>query len=231
MTNETINRRCIYVAASDESLIRALAEHRLQQAGWCFAPPRGPLEPDALVILDFDDKAERLDWIGRLRAEGFAGPVLILGGVDGAESTDDEPIVRPVRLGTLLARIDAHAAEPNEAGSCRLGPYEFVPADRELRLPGGGEAIRLTELERKLLACLAEADGAMIEREQLLARVWGYSAGVATHTVETHVWRLRQKIETDDPATHFLVTEPGGYRVVPAAASTDSGPDLGPESG
>lgn len=189
------------------------------QAGWRFAALHGLPEPDALVILDLDDAEERRACVERLRAAAHAGPLLILGDTGAAESPEDEPIARPVRLGTLLARIDAHAAEPEGAETYQLGPYEFVPADRELRHSGGAGAIRLTELERKLLACLAEAEGAMIAREQLLALVWGYSAGVDTHTVETHVWRLRQKIETDDPATHFLVTEPGGYRVVLAESA------------
>ena len=74
--------------------------------------------------------------------------------------------------------------------------------------------IRLTSLERKLLLHLASVMGAAVDREQLLAHVWGYSAGVDRHTVETHIWRLRQKIETDDPASRFLVTEAGKYRLL-----------------
>ena len=204
-------RRNIYVVADDNSLIRALGEHRKPAAGWQFVAPSRAPEPDALVILDLVDEVARRGAAARLRAEGHAGPLLILGDADATGDPDDEPLGRPVRLGVLLARIDAHATEFEGAGTRRLGLYEFAPADRELRL--GQEAIRLTELECKLLACLAEGKGAVVGRDQLLARVWGYSAGVATHTVETHIWRLRQKIETDDPATRFLITEPGGYRL------------------
>ena len=204
-------RRTIYVVADDNSLIRALSEHRSAAAGWRFVAPSGLPEPDALVILDLMDESARSGAAARLRAEGYSGPLLILGDVRTPLLEDDEPVGRPVRLGLLLARIDAHASEPEGARSRRLGPYEFLPADRELRLES--EAIRLTELECKLLACLAEGEGSVIGREELLARVWGYSSGIATHTVETHVWRLRQKIETDDPATRFLITEPGGYRL------------------
>jgi DNA-binding winged helix-turn-helix (wHTH) protein len=216
MPIDAATRRSIYVVADDESLIRALAEHRKPDAGWRFVAPAGPPEPDALVILDLEDEAERRRTNLRLRSDGHAGPLLILGDASAAGSPDDEPVGRPVKLGVLLARIDAHAADPEGGGSCQLGPYAFDRADRELRHRFEDGAIRLTELECKLLACLVESRGAVIGRDQLLARVWGYSAGVATHTVETHVWRLRQKIETEDPATRFLVTEPGGYRLVVA---------------
>jgi DNA-binding response OmpR family regulator len=211
MASDASARRTVYVIADDDSLIRALAQHRQPAAGWRFAALSGLPEPDSLVILDLEDVVRRSEAASRLRADGHAGPLLILGAVDTPLDEEDEPIGRPVRLGLLLARVDAHAAEPEWARSRRLGPYEFVPADRELRLES--ESVRLTELECKLLACLAEAEGSVVGREELLARVWGYSNGVATHTVETHVWRLRQKIETDDPATRFLVTEPGGYRL------------------
>jgi len=215
MNAEVTPRRRVYVVAPDDALMRALAEQRRPQSGWRIAAPNGTPEPESLVILDLEAADERRRWIQTLRSDGYAGPVLVLGGE--AESPDDEPVARPVRLGTLLARLDAHAADLEGADRYLLGIYEFSPADRALRHRDDGGTIRLTELERKLLSSLAEAGGAVIEREQLLARVWGYSADVDTHTVETHVWRLRQKIETDDPATHVLVTEPGGYRVILSA--------------
>ena len=198
--------------APDDALIRALGQQRGDKDGWQFLAVDGPVDADSVVILDVDDPDERLDCAEKIRAEGFTGPVLLIGNDGTMPSPDDEPLPRPVRLGTLLARLDAHWAELAEAECYRLGPYDFIPAERLLRHPDG--SIRLTELERKLLAYLAEVqDGALIGREQLLSSVWGYSAGVATHTVETHIWRLRQKIETDDAATHFLVTEAGGYRL------------------
>ena len=204
----------IYVVASDELLIRALAAHA---SGWRAAPLTGAQpEPNALVIVDLDEPAGAVE---TLRAAGFTGPILILGDRGAARLPEDEPVARPVRLGTLLARIAAHWAGAAEAGTLLLGPYEFVPAEQLLRDSGTDVVIRLTELERKLLGFLAAADGALIDREQLLAQVWGYNAGIDTHTVETHIWRLRQKIETDDPATRFLVTEAGGYRLLMAGSA------------
>ena len=200
--------------APDEMLVRALNQHA---GGWLAAPLSGPPAPDALVIVDLDDATGRRNAVGMLREGGFAGPLLILGARD-AETPEDEPIARPVRLGTLLARIEAHWAEDGAPELLQLGPYEFVPAEQLLRGPGLDAVIRLTELERKLLLYLASAKGAAVDRDQLLAHVWGYNTGVDTHTVETHIWRLRQKIETEDPASRFLVTEAGKYRLLLAGA-------------
>jgi len=191
-------------------LVRALNQHA---GGWHAVPISACPELGALVIVDLDDPAERRGAVAALRKTGFVGPVLILGARD-AEAPGDEPIARPVRLGALLARIEAHWGENSEVELLQLGPYEFVPAEQLLREPGSDAVIRLTELERKLLLYLASANGAAVDRDQLLAHVWGYSAGVDTHTVETHIWRLRQKIETDDPASRFLVTEAGKYRLL-----------------
>lgn len=218
MTADTRSRRTVRVVATGTSLARALAEHRKPEDGWRFGQLAVPTA-DALVILDVEDEGERRRGAEALRAEGFVGPLLILGDACPDDGPDDEPVGRPVRLGVLLARIDAHAADPDTGGTHRLGPYEFDPVERELRDNSRREAIRLTELECKLLACLVQGNGAVIGRDELLARVWGYSPGVATHTVETHVWRLRQKIETTNPATRLLITEPGGYRL----AVADSG--------
>jgi DNA-binding response OmpR family regulator len=201
-------------------LIRVLGQQRTPNDGWQFLALDGPVEADGVVILDIDDPKDYPGCAKRIRADGFAGPILVIGNDGTVSSPDDELLPRPVRLGTLLARLDAHWAKLAEAECYRLGPYDFIPAERLLRHPDG--SIRLTDLEGKLLAYLAESeDGALIGREQLLSSVWGYSVGVATHTVETHIWRLRQKIETDDAATRFLVTEAGGYRLILAQSPQD----------
>ncbi len=196
--------------APDDMLVRALNQHA---GNWRAVPLTDPPDERALVIVDLDEPGARLGCVATLRGSGFVGPILILGGRD-AEAPEDEPVGRPVRLGTLLARIEAHWAEIEDAGLHQLGPYEFVATEQKLRDTGTGTIIRLTELERRLLLYLASVKGAAVDRDQLLAHVWGYSAGVDTHTVETHIWRLRQKIETEDPASRFLVTEAGKYRLL-----------------
>ena len=74
--------------------------------------------------------------------------------------------------------------------------------------------IRLTEKETAILKYLYRASDA-VGRDTLLGEVWGYNAGVTTHTLETHVYRLRQKIERDPSKAEILVTDQGGYRLNP----------------
>ena len=209
------NPRAVHVIAPDDMLVRALNQHA---GGWLAAPFADAPEPNALVVVDLDQQDERRRAVEALRGSGFTGPAIILGGLDAAADVDDEPVARPMRLGALLARIEAHWSESDSSEVHQLGPYAFVPAEQLLRDAKSDTVIRLTELERKLLLYLAAANGASVGREQLLAHVWGYTAGVDTHTVETHIWRLRQKIETDDPASRFLVTEPEGYRLLLAGS-------------
>ncbi len=216
--------RTVFVLAPDDALIRALAEQRPEKFGWRFIPlrPDRTPDPDSLVIIDLTEDETRQQAVGVARGRGFEGPVLLIGGQGRPSALDDEFFPRPVRLGALLARIDAHWAPPPEAAAWRLGPYAFAPSERMLRLPGSAAVIRLTELERKLLAFLADAGGEPVDRERLLGAVWGYAPGIDTHTVETHIWRLRQKIETDDPATHFLMTDLRGYRLDVAQTAEDA---------
>jgi hypothetical protein len=213
--------KVIRVAAADDALMRALAEHRAPSAGWRVEALDGPAEGNVLVILDFDDGEVQRRAVDAARAQGFAGRILVLGDRGAAALANVEPIPRPIRLGALLTRIDAHWAQAEEAAYARLGPYRFL-ADESVLKPDGEEGtVRLTELECKLLTYLTEARGGLVGREQLLAAVWGYSAAIDTHTVETHIWRLRQKIETDDPETRFLVTETGGYRLISGGVPDD----------
>jgi hypothetical protein len=209
-----ISTRIIRVGANDDALLRALAEHRSPSGGWQVESLNDFAEAAALVIIDFDDGEAQRGAIASVRSQGFCGRILILGGQDAVPSQNDDVIARPVRLGALLARIDAYWAQAEDLASIPLGPYAFIPEESALRHNGDGALIRLTELECRLLTYLVEAGEELVSREQLLAAVWGYSAGIDTHTVETHIWRLRQKIETDDPVTHFLITETGGYRLM-----------------
>ena len=80
-------------------------------------------------------------------------------------------------------------------------------------LDAAGKKLRLTEKETNILKYLYRAGGKTISREELLSEVWGYNAGVTTHTLETHVYRLRQKIEPDPANARLLITDAGGYRL------------------
>ena len=135
----------------------------------------------------------------------------------GLDSGANDYIIKPFRLGVLLARIRAQLRqhERSEDAIFTLGPYNFRPAAKILTDPDTSKKVRLTEKETAILKYLFRAGDNVIGREELLNEVWGYNSGVTTHTLETHVYRLRQKIERDPSNAVILVTEPGGYRLVP----------------
>lgn len=120
---------------------------------------------------------------------------------------------KPVRLAPLLARVDDMLTRRHAGDQWRqLGPWRFTVATRLLENEHGRK-VRLTDKESAIIEHLVK-DGGVVTRETLLAEVWGYSAAITTHTLETHIYRLRRKIEPDPANATLLVTEPGGYRLV-----------------
>ena len=95
-----------------------------------------------------------------------------------------------------------------------IGPYTFRPSSKILLNPEGNE-VRLTEKETGVLRYLCRAGQRPVSRETLLQEVWGYNSGLTTHTLETHIYRLRQKIEKDATSPAILVTQADGYTLVP----------------
>jgi DNA-binding response OmpR family regulator len=159
-----------------------------------------------------------------LRRAGIRIPIVILTGADseadtiqGLDSGADDYVTKPFRLSVLLARLRAHLrqSELSDDAVLTIGPYTFRPSAKLLMDPSGRKKVRLTEKETAILKYLYRAGDQPIGRDILLGEVWGYNAGVTTHTLETHVYRLRQKIERDPARAEILVTEPGGYRLVP----------------
>jgi DNA-binding response OmpR family regulator len=159
-----------------------------------------------------------------MRRAGVRAPILMLTGADsdadtilGLDSGANDYITKPFRLNVLLARLRAQLRqhELSEDAVFTIGPYTFRPSAKLLVDETGRKKVRLTEKETAILKYLYRAGDKIIGRETLLNEVWGYNAGVTTHTLETHVYRLRQKIERDPTKAQILVTEPGGYRLVP----------------
>jgi DNA-binding response OmpR family regulator len=159
-----------------------------------------------------------------MRKAGVQVPIVMLTGADsepdtilGLESGADDYVTKPFRLNVLLARLRAHLrqGDQSDAAVFTIGPYTFRPGAKLLTDQSGRKKVRLTEKETAILKYLYRAGDRAIGRDTLLGEVWGYNAGVTTHTLETHVYRLRQKIERDPTRAEILVTEPGGYRLVP----------------
>ncbi|MBI4183618.1 MAG: response regulator transcription factor [Proteobacteria bacterium] len=159
-----------------------------------------------------------------MRRNGLKCPVVMLTGADseadtilGLEAGANDYVTKPFRLGVLLARIRAQLRqhEQSEDAVFTIGPYSFRPSAKLLLDPETKRKIRLTEKEAAILKYLFRAGPHPVGRDVLLDEVWGYNAAVTTHTLETHIYRLRQKIERDPANALILVTEPGGYRLVP----------------
>ena len=181
------------------------------------------IRPD-LVLMDLDLP----DFNGReaskkLREAGILAPIVMLTAaagdddtIKGLEAGAGDYVTKPFKFSLLLARVRAQlrAHEQAEDATFTIGPYDFQPANK-LLIDAKGKRLRLTDKEANILKFLYRAGDKAVSREVLLAEVWGYNAGVTTHTLETHVYRLRQKIEPDPAKAKLLVTEAGGYRLAP----------------
>jgi DNA-binding response OmpR family regulator len=157
-----------------------------------------------------------------MRRNGLRSPIIMFTGADtdadtilGLDAGANDYVTKPFKFPVLLARIRSQLRqfEQTEDANFLLGPYIFKPAQKFL-LKDDGRKIRLTEKETNILKYLLRAENATVQREVLLHEVWGYNAGVTTHTLETHIYRLRQKIELDPSQAKLLVTESGGYKIV-----------------
>ena len=159
-----------------------------------------------------------------LRKTGFKGPIIMLTANDseadmilGLDAGANDYVTKPFRFAVLLARIRAQLRqhERSEDAVFAIGPYSFRPSAKLLLEAATNKKVRLTEKETSILKFLLRAGDKVVGRDVLLHEVWGYNSGVTTHTLETHVYRLRQKIERDPANAQILVTEQGGYKLVP----------------
>jgi DNA-binding response OmpR family regulator len=175
-----------------------------------------------LVILDVglpDNDGRELCRL--MRKQGVKCPILMLTGHDsdsdtilGLDAGANDYVTKPFKFPVLLARFRAQLRqhEQSEDAIFTVGPYTFRPSAKILT-DTDGRKTRLTEKETNILKFLYRASGSVVARDTLLHEVWGYNAGVTTHTLETHIYRLRQKIEPEPSNAQLLVTESGGYRL------------------
>ena len=156
-----------------------------------------------------------------MRRNGIKSPIIMLTGADseadtilGLDSGANDYVTKPFKLAVLLARLrdQLRQHELSEEAVFGIGPYLFQPAQKVL-VDENDKKIRLTEKETAILKYLYRTGKEVVGREKLLREVWGYKPGVTTHTLETHIYRLRQKIEQDPSNSQILITEKGGYRL------------------
>lgn len=224
--------RKILIADDDDDLRSTLAEQldlndefSTIQAGTAKAAiDAARLECPDLVIMDVGlPDMDGRQAVLRLRNEGFKNPVIILTGhtsdedaVVGLDAGANDYVLKPFRYAVLLARIRAHLRqhEASDDAVFQIGTYVFKPSSKHLVSEKGGK-LRLTEKETAILKFLYRANASVVTRDVLLREVWGYNANVTTHTLETHIYRLRQKIEKDPANAQLLVTDSGGYKLIP----------------
>jgi DNA-binding response OmpR family regulator len=224
--------RKILVVEDDEDLRQALAEqlalHREFEVVLAATGAEGVALIKGghidLVLMDVGlPDMDGRDAVKTVRADGFQGPIVMLTGQDSEDDTvlgldagANDYVTKPFRFAVLLARIRAQlrSHEASEDAVFAIGPYTFRPSTKLLTNERGSK-VRLTEKETSILRYLYRAGGKVIGRDELLQEVWGYNAEVTTHTLETHIYRLRQKIEKDPSNAALLVTEAGGYKLVP----------------
>ena len=156
-----------------------------------------------------------------MRKQGLKTPVIMLTGhatdadtILGLDAGANDYVTKPFKFPVLLARIRSQLRqhEQSEDAVFKLGPYSFRPA-LKLLVCADDTKIRLTEKETNILKFLYRAPIPVVPRDMLLQEVWGYNAAVTTHTLETHIYRLRQKIEPDPANVQLLLTETGGDRL------------------
>ncbi|MCP8938719.1 response regulator transcription factor [Alsobacter sp. SYSU M60028] len=226
------NVRSILVVEDDPDLAGALAEQlalheefearTVDTAAKALAAVRDRRVDLALMDVGLPDMDGR-EAVKLMRKGGFRSPIIMLTGHDtdsdtvlGLESGANDYVAKPFRFSVLLARIRAHLRQhdASEDAVFSIGPYTFRPSAKLLVAPNGSK-LKLTEKETAILRFLYRADRKVVTRDVLLTEVWGYNANVTTHTLETHIYRLRQKIEKDPSNAQILVTEAGGYKLLP----------------
>jgi DNA-binding response OmpR family regulator len=167
-------------------------------------------EAPALLIID-DEAGQAPLVLAQARSRGFRGKAIAVTDVPHAALAPFEHVAtRPLRFAELLACVASLLAQPQTVS---LGGFVFRVEFGDLIDPGGRRT-SLTEKEAAILSALARAQGATIAKDKLLRDIWGYRETVTTHTLESHIYRLRHKIERDQPARRLIVSEDGGYRLL-----------------
>ncbi len=228
--------RPILIVEDDAALRATLAEQIMLAGTGEFRIVEAESAADATAKLDAGDArydailldvglpdGDGRELCARLRKQGLKIPVIMLTGADaeqdvvrGLDAGANDYVAKPFRLGELLARVRAQLRvfDNSEDAVFTIGPYVFRPAAKLLLEPARSRKVRLTDKESNILKFLYRAAGKPVPRQVLLNEVWGYNSAVTTHTLETHIYRLRQKIEPDPQNVRLLVTESGGYRLV-----------------
>ena len=177
--------------------------------------------PD-LILLDLQmPDCNGVEICKRFRSNGFVKPIVMLTDknaesdiIEGLKAGANDYVKKPIRMGDLLACINMQLRQFKVSDDVRfeLAGLNFVPANKILYKIGCARIQALTEKETKILQVLHSAFPESVTKGELLTEVWGMRDGLTTHTLETHIYRLRQKIGrmTETP---IVITTENGYRL------------------
>jgi DNA-binding response OmpR family regulator len=222
------------LVVEDDAATREMLSHRLGEAFGVTVAAASTLEEAEMlltdesvcigaVILDVGTPdGDGCDLCAKMRREGHKMPIIVVTASDGEEDIirgleagANDYIAKPFRTYELLARLRAHlrAFESSDDAAFPVGPYIFHPAKKLLRHSITKMRVRLTDKEVAILKYLYRSQSRSVDRQKLLHEVWGYNSAVATHTLETHIYRLRIKMEDYPAKPLLLITDSQGYRL------------------
>ncbi len=213
-------RQALVEQVSEEGIYQSFEAATLREAAQYLGAADARFDS---IILDVNmPDGDGRDFCVQMRRQGHRMPIIMLTGatqeediVHGLNSGANDYIAKPFRTSELMARLQAQlrAFDTSEDAVFTIGPYTFRPSAKLLLTADKKQRIRLTTKEVAILKFLYRTGSEVVSRQVLLNEVWGYNAGVTTHTLETHIYRLRQKIEQDPNNCKLLLTAPGGYRL------------------
>jgi DNA-binding response OmpR family regulator len=178
------------------------------------------------IILDISlPDGDGRDFCAKIRKQGHMMPIIMLTGatseddiVSGLEAGANDYIIKPFRAAELLARLQAQLRlfDTSEDAVFTIGRYAFRPGKKTL-VGKDTKRVHLTGREADVLKFLYQHASRVVSRQTMLDEIWGYNTEATTHTLETHIYRVRQKIESDPTNCRLILTAPGGYRFEPSA--------------
>ncbi len=226
--------RPILIVEDDHALRATIVEQLAAQGGFQVDEAESTAEAEAklsavnarydAILLDIGlPDGNGRDFCAKLRQDGRRMPVIMVTGegdeldiVRGLDAGANDYLAKPFGVSELLARVRAQirAFDNSPDVLLSIGPYLYRPSERLLVEPGKGRKVRLTEKESGVIKYLYRV-GKAVHRQELLHAVWGYNSAVTTHTLETHIYRLRQKIESNPADPRIILTARSGYFLDP----------------
>lgn len=164
-----------------------------------------------IVVIDED-----VGLLNDMVKKSLKAPVVFLSREEAYDMAGVHHVVnKPLCLSRFIDDIKAsiNIFENSEDGKFEFNRYILYPIRKEIVNLRNNETTKLTEKEVAIIKYLYKNQNKIVGKNDLMQEVWGYAADVATHTVETHIYRLRQKVEHEDASAQLILTSDGGYQL------------------